>query len=1249
VYPVGNALTYRPALITLNDVSTCGSLTGELTSSGPGDNGLPLNDGYYTVGNAFTEGFWSLTASGLVSADYDLDLVATGFTSYPILAQTRLLKRVNAASGWATANWGTHVNTSGDTIMRTTVSDISDFDFGVGDTSGCSGLPATTIISGFDSVCTDDAGVSYIVDNHPPNLYFWSVSGGTQVSGGTSNSITVDWGSTGLVGSVSVIEQDECSNRTAVSLPVSIHILPTSAISGNTLVPLSAPDEPYSVTANTGYTYTWITLQGLGAIDLGQGTNSITIDWGGVAGVDTVRVIASMGCGSDTSLLPVTLRGQVISIATGNWDGTSSNYQGFATWDCDCVPLSTDNVIVDVGHVVTLVSSSTVNNLTIRSTGILSNAAYIMTVTGNYAVDGTHSGSGPINLTGIGTTIDGTGTISNSDVLRIQTSSKTILAAANLTKSNGNFSIDDGFTVTNNGKVNISSNLTGGGSSNWVNAGGSTLKVAGALLVSGTLNASANPNRVEYNGVNQTVKAAQYWHLTLSTGGTKTLGGAVDIDGNDTIKAGVNFASANYNIAIAGHWINNGDFTSGTNTVTFDGTTNITGVVDTFNNVVISGTLTGYAGNMYMKGNWTNSGTYTHNSGTVRFTGATTILGSSTTTFNTVIITSTGNLTAHATNMGLDGSFTNDNLFTHNGGTITFSGVSTIFGTTIPTRFNNISVTSIGDLTGHSSNMEVAGNWINDLLYTHNSGRVSFVGTDTISGTATTNFYNVTISGTGTLIGHSTEMRVAGPTMINSGTFTHNSGTVNFNGTTTLAGAGAFNFNHLSISSTLTSAAGGTIGVAGNWSNTGTFNHNSGTVIFNGTTAQTLTAAGGETLFNYQVNTTTPATAVTLNNTLTVLNTVTLTDGHVVTTAANVLVVGATGTVVLNGTPQDSSFIKGPMRHTVNTDALVIKVFPIGKGAKYRAIELEIDQIPATVTEYTAEVIPGDANALGYTFPGTINLVSGVRSFQVDQAPATALTDVKIRIYYEGDDNVTDGPNLAVAKDDGASNWIDLSGTALGVPAGNILSTGFTTFSRFVLANKTTGVNPLPIELLYFQAELDEPNEEVDVSWETASEVNNDYYTLERSTDGIDFEFVTYVEGAGNSNHVLHYSTVDPDPLHGISYYRLKQTDYDGNFTYSDKVVIDNVFENQEVQVNIAVYPNPNQGRFSVQITGKENSEVLVIVMDMLGKEHYSKVVILEQGDYLLGIDLEGRLAPGVYMVVGSSNNKLYSKKLVIR
>jgi len=82
----------------------------------------------------------------------------------------------------------------------------------------------------------------------------------------------------------------------------------------------------------------------------------------------------------------------------------------------------------------------------------------------------------------------------------------------------------------------------------------------------------------------------------------------------------------------------------------------------------------------------------------------------------------------------------------------------------------------------------------------------------------------------------------------------------------------------------------------------------------------------------------------------------------------------------------------------------------------------------------------------------------------------------------------------------------------------------------------------------------------------------------------------------------------------------------------------------------IVVYPNPTHGKFWVDVNGgKEGEEVLVVVLDMLGKQHYSKIIILEDNGYTIAFDPSNKLAAGVYMVVGSSNNKLYSKKLVIR
>jgi hypothetical protein len=104
----------------------------------------------------------------------------------------------------------------------------------------------------------------------------------------------------------------------------------------------------------------------------------------------------------------------------------------------------------------------------------------------------------------------------------------------------------------------------------------------------------------------------------------------------------------------------------------------------------------------------------------------------------------------------------------------------------------------------------------------------------------------------------------------------------------------------------------------------------------------------------------------------------------------------------------------------------------------------------------------------------------------------------------------------------------------------------------------------LPIELISFEANLN-ANNQVDIFWSTASEQNNDFFTIERSIDGLNWEIVATVAGAGNSTNRIDYAAYDLRPLSGISYYRLKQTDYDGAFEYSNIVSVFN--GNEELQL----------------------------------------------------------------------------------
>jgi len=187
--------------------------------------------------------------------------------------------------------------------------------------------------------------------------------------------------------------------------------------------------------------------------------------------------------------------------------------------------------------------------------------------------------------------------------------------------------------------------------------------------------------------------------------------------------------------------------------------------------------------------------------------------------------------------------------------------------------------------------------------------------------------------------------------------------------------------------------------------------------------------------------------------------------------------------------------------------------------------------------------------------------------------------------------------------------------------------------------------NSLPIKLLSFNAAAKDSY--VQLNWVTATETNNDYFTIERSIDGINFKTIVIVDGAGNSSQILNYSAVDNAPLSGISYYRLKQTDYDGQFNYSNLVAVE--FNNMN-DFTFNIYPNPNYGEgFNLQIP-KNNAKVLVVMYDILGNEIYSKVIITSvNGNDVYAIYPSRKLNPGVYLITATFNNGIYNKRLIVK
>jgi len=172
----------------------------------------------------------------------------------------------------------------------------------------------------------------------------------------------------------------------------------------------------------------------------------------------------------------------------------------------------------------------------------------------------------------------------------------------------------------------------------------------------------------------------------------------------------------------------------------------------------------------------------------------------------------------------------------------------------------------------------------------------------------------------------------------------------------------------------------------------------------------------------------------------------------------------------------------------------------------------------------------------------------------------------------------------------------------------------------------------LPVELLSFDAVLN-GKEETELSWSSASERNNDFYSVERSANGIDFETIETVKGAGNSTALLNYSSKDLQPFEGVSYYRLKQTDFDGSYSYSAMVSID-----RSVRASrLAVWPNPTEDGMIRIAAG--NAAVAVEVFD-----HTGRLLLAGTNAEPIDVSVFGK---GMYLVRVSSGDKSITRKVI--
>ena len=503
-------------------------------------------------------------------------------------------------------------------------------------------------------------------------------------------------------------------------------------------------------------------------------------------------------------------------------------------------------------------------------------------------------------------------------------------------------------------------------------------------------------------------------------------------------------------------------------------------------------------------------------------------------------------------------------------------------------------------------------------------------------------------------------VNVAGNWDINAaGSFVNGSSTVTFDGgNQSIANTSGSAFNDIVIGGTNTktlltglavngnitissalSAGSNSITILGNWTNNGSFTPGTGTVAFTGAGQQNLNNAGGETFYNLTINNTSGVFPQIVTNgpvTVSANGTLTLTDGIIET--SNFAMLTMNDNSILAGGNTSASYISGPMTK-IGQDNFT---FPVGKGSVFARIGISGMSTSGTfVAEYF------DAGFGDYTMVPSLYSVSAVEYWDLSRPAGTG--EPFVTLYWEDGTRsfINDVSTLRVAHFEAGIWGNELNGGTTGnATSGSVTSAvRFTSFSP-VTFGSSDPANPLPVTLTSFEGEMIDG--EAHLTWETASEVNNDFFEVQRSTNGEDYVTIGVVKGSGTTTAANTYTYVDRNAFFGTSYYRLKQVDFDGASKIEDEVVVLQL--DSEGEFDVRTFPNPTtQENINIQVITTGESAVNVKLVDLYGREYYDAEVRAEQLFKVINVEPSAILRQGVYMLIVQRGSNTVKKKIMIK
>ncbi len=317
---------------------------------------------------------------------------------------------------------------------------------------------------------------------------------------------------------------------------------------------------------------------------------------------------------------------------------------------------------------------------------------------------------------------------------------------------------------------------------------------------------------------------------------------------------------------------------------------------------------------------------------------------------------------------------------------------------------------------------------------------------------------------------------------------------------------------------------------------------------------------------------------------------------------------------ISNATP--SQLLRFNLQNDVNTEETVI-AFQNGRTANY---DVNDDALFFGGTSVTLSSASADGKNLSINFMPDVSEVSAIKLY----TNASASGNVKLNFSDLSGAGNTD----VILQDAYLNTQTDVKANP--VYNFNIDKTTAASYgaNRFMLLFQPPVV--LPLKLSSFTAK--KANGGAEINWSTASEQNNDHFELERSIDGKVFEKIAQIKGAGNSSKKLNYTFMDSHPVNGINYYRLKQVDDDGKYSYSESISLDYTLftSSSDKDLQILIYPNPAIDEIKVNLKTPVNGKVLMTVFDFAGnkirsatfddKQITSNISTLNAGIYIVEI-----------------------------